>query len=123
MSALDAWVARPDWKEILPAYARCVRITRDLEARYPLDDQLFTEPAEKELSTALLEAEGNVRAPGQVDDFLNAFLPMIPAVNRFFDQVLVMTDDERQRYNRLGLLQRIADLAEGVADLSRLEGF
>ena len=88
-----------------------------------MDDQLFTEPAEKELYTALLEAEGNVRAPGQVDDFLNAFLPMIPAVNRFFDQVLVMTDDERQRYNRLGLLQRIADLAEGVADLSRLEGF
>jgi glycyl-tRNA synthetase len=26
--ALSAWVARPDWHTILPAYARCVRITR-----------------------------------------------------------------------------------------------
>jgi glycyl-tRNA synthetase beta subunit len=34
-----------------------------------------------------------------------------------------MVDDERQRNNRLGLLQRIAGLADGVADLSRLEGF
>jgi glycyl-tRNA synthetase beta subunit len=34
-----------------------------------------------------------------------------------------MAEDERLRLNRLGLLQRIAALAEGVADLSRLEGF
>ncbi|MGB9640893.1 MAG: glycine--tRNA ligase subunit beta, partial [Anaerolineales bacterium] len=25
---LNEWVARPDWREILPAFARCVRITR-----------------------------------------------------------------------------------------------
>jgi glycyl-tRNA synthetase len=48
---------------------------------------------------------------------------MIPPINRFFDQVLVMAEDERLRRNRLGLLQRIAALAEGVADMSRLEGF
>ena len=48
---------------------------------------------------------------------------MIPAINHFFDDVLVMTEDERQRDNRLGLLQRISALAAEVADLSRLEGF
>ena len=48
---------------------------------------------------------------------------MMPAINRFFDEVLVMADDERLRQNRLGLLQRIAGLAEGVADMSKLEGF
>jgi glycyl-tRNA synthetase beta subunit len=54
---------------------------------------------------------------------LNAFLPMIPAVNRFFDDVLVMTEEASTRENRLGLLQRISALAEGVADMSKLEGF
>jgi len=54
---------------------------------------------------------------------LNAFLPMIPAINRFFDDVLVMAEDRSLRENRLGLLQRIAALAGGVADLSHLEGF
>jgi glycyl-tRNA synthetase beta subunit len=58
-----------------------------------------------------------------VDDFLNAFTPMIPAITHFFDAVLVMADDEALRSNRLGLLQRIASLARGVADLTRLEGF
>jgi glycyl-tRNA synthetase len=123
VQALGAWVARPDWGEILPAYARCVRITRDLEERFPLDASLFADPAETALYAALLGAETAARAPGDVDDFLNAFTPMIAAINRFFDDVLVMTEDARQRHNRLGLLQRISALAAGVADLARLEGF
>jgi glycyl-tRNA synthetase len=123
VKALEAWVSRSDWNTILPAYSRCVRITRDLAERYPVEPQVFVEPAEGELYAALLQAEGRPRAAGSVDDFLNAFVPMIPAVNRFFDNVLVMTEDTRQRQNRLGMLQRIAALAEGVAEMSRLEGF
>jgi glycyl-tRNA synthetase len=58
-----------------------------------------------------------------VDDLFNAFVPMIPVVNQFFDKVLVMAEDEKVRVNRLGLLQRIANLAKGIADFSCLEGF
>jgi glycyl-tRNA synthetase len=122
-AALSAWVARPDWHTILPGYARCVRITRSFEQAFPVVPGSFTEPAERELYTALLLAEAANYPPGSVDAFLEAFLPMIPAVNRFFDQVLVMAEDEALQRNRLGLLQRIAALAGGVADLSRLEGF
>jgi glycyl-tRNA synthetase len=120
---LVSWTKRADWNSILPAYARCVRITRDLKERYPVSQADFAEPAERELNAALVKAEGMPRPGGSVDDFLGAFLPMIPAVNRFFEAVLVMADEPRLRQNRLGLLQRIATLADGVADLSRLEGF
>lgn len=120
---LQAWTERPDWYSILPAYARCVRITRDLTERYPVLPEHFVEPAEGQLYAALQAAEQSPRAPGSVDDFLQAFLPMIPVINHFFDAVLVMTDEDRLRYNRLGMLQRISALAEGVADLSHLEGF
>jgi glycyl-tRNA synthetase len=123
VKALGMWVERVDWESILPAYARCVRITRDIEERYAVDPATFSEPAEGELYACLQAAEAAGRAPGGVDDFLNAFLPMIPAINRFFDSVLVMTDDKASRENRLGLLQRIAALADKVADMSRLEGF
>jgi glycyl-tRNA synthetase beta subunit len=44
-------------------------------------------------------------------------------VNLFFEEVLVMAEDEKVRNNRLGLLQRIANLTTGVVDLSFLEGF
>ncbi|MDD5466533.1 MAG: glycine--tRNA ligase subunit beta [Anaerolineales bacterium] len=120
---LSAWVARPDWNTILPAFARCVRIIRDQPQRYPVNVKLFSEAAEKELYAALSQALQARRAPGSPDDFLNAFLPMIPAINRFFDEVLVMVEDDALRQTRLGLLQEVAGLAEGVADMSRLEGF
>lgn len=123
VQALEAWIARPDWNTILPAYARCVRITRDLKERHTITASAFTEAAEADLYAALQQAEAASRAAGSVDDLLNAFLPMIPAINRFFDAVLVMADDPAVRQNRLGLLQRIAALAQGVADFSRLEGF
>ena len=120
---LSAWVARPDWETVLPAYSRCVRITRDLKDSYPVDPALFEEQAEKDLYAALEKTEQTERASGSVDDFLNAFLPMIPAINTFFEEVLVMAKDEKVRTNRQGMLQRIAGLADGVADMSRLEGF
>ena len=100
-----------------------VRITRDVEQRYPVEERLFIEPAEVELYQALSQAEETPRSPGSVDDFLIAFLPMIPAINRFFDKVLVMSEDVELRENRLGLLQRIVALSSGVADMSKLEGF
>jgi glycyl-tRNA synthetase len=121
--SLSSWVERPDWAEILPAYARCVRITRDFEQRYQVEERLFVEPAEEELYRALSKAEETPRSPGSVDDFLAAFLPMIPTINRFFDGVLVMSEDLELRENRLGLLQRIVALSSGVAEMSKLEGF
>ncbi|UCH59831.1 MAG: glycine--tRNA ligase subunit beta [Anaerolineales bacterium] len=120
---LTQWVERPDWRDILPAYARCVRITRDLEVTYPTSSEHFVAGEEDELYVALQVAEGTPRLEGSVEDFLSAFLPLIPAINLFFDKVLVMDNDQTLQKNRLGLLQRIAALADGVAEMSRLEGF
>jgi glycyl-tRNA synthetase len=120
---LSDWVSGPDWSEILPAYSRCVRITRDLEEIYPVDESLFEEEAETALYAALLESESKERAPGSVDDFLNTFTPLMSQINNFFDQVLVMVEEKRVRENRLGILQRISALADDVVDMSKLEGF
>ncbi len=88
-----------------------------------VDAKNFAEKQEEVLFKALEKAESVSRSAGSVDDFLNAFVPMIPVVNAFFDKVLVMADDKALRENRLGLLQRIATLSNGVADFSKLEGF
>jgi glycyl-tRNA synthetase len=120
---LQVWVEREDWREILPAFARCVRITRDQKKKFKVVEKTFIEKEEKDLFKALKKAEKQARANGSVDDFLNAFVPIIPAVNTFFDKVLVMEKQKAVRENRLALLQRIAALADGVVDLSKLEGF
>jgi glycyl-tRNA synthetase len=120
---LSAWVARPDWPATLDAFARCVRITRDKKEIFPIQPQAFEAGEERALFDALQTAEAASRSAGSVDDFLDAFSPMIPAVTAFFDKVLVMAEDPAVRSNRLGILQRVASLAGGVADLGRLEGF
>jgi len=120
---LSAWVARPDWTTILPAYSRCVRITRDQKTLYTVDPMTFRESAEKELYSVVLDLESVARQPGAVDELLSAFEPIIPTINRFFDTVLVMDEDPKVRANRLGLLQHISALTRGVADFSKLEGF
>ncbi len=122
---LSNWVARPDWNTILPAYARCVRIIRAAKetdrGSLTLDDSLFTDPAERDLYTDLQSTV--VRPPSSIDEFLTIVKTLIPSINAFFDKVLVMADEPALRRNRLALVGQIANLAHGLADLSKLEGF
>jgi len=121
---LERWAERDDWAATLQSFARCVRITRSQPS--PAAGQkeaLLTEPAEKALATALHTAVARQRGPGSVDAFLEAFRPMVPAVSKFFEDVMVMADDAGVRASRLALLQRIVALADGVVDLSKMEGF
>ena len=118
---LSAWVARPDWATILPGYARCVRITRDQKEKFTVKPEAFVEDAERKLYEAVSAQPSSFT--GDVDAFLSAIVALIPSINTFFDKVLVMAEDPAVRQNRLALLQHIAALATGAADLSKLEGF
>jgi glycyl-tRNA synthetase len=122
---LQAWVERPEWRTILPAFARCVRITRDQKKRFGVNVKGLVEKEEKDLLRAIRRAETALRrATGRDPDaFLRAFVPMIPSIDAFFDKVLVMDQKKAVRENRLGLVQDVAALASGIADLSKLEGF
>jgi glycyl-tRNA synthetase len=120
---LSVWVNHADWVTILPAYARCVRITRDQKTVFTVDPANFEEKSEEALYKEIEKVEKLIRKAGSVDDLIKAFQPIIPVVNQFFDAVLVMAENEKVRANRLGMLQRIAALAKGIADFSCLEGF
>jgi glycyl-tRNA synthetase len=118
---LQAWVGREDWSTILPGFARCVRITRDQQETFEVSETLLVEEAEKGLYEAVKGLTS--KTAGDVDSFLKNVVTLIPSINTFFDKVLVMAEDQKVKENRLGLLQRIASLSDGVADLSKLEGF
>jgi glycyl-tRNA synthetase len=123
VEALKTWVSRDDWGTILPAFSRCVRIIRDLDQHFSVDPASFETESEQKLFAALSQAEDVMGGSDAVDDLLTAVSALVPIINQFFDEVLVMAEDAAIRQNRLGLMQRIAGLAAGVADLSYLEGF
>ncbi len=120
---LAAWVKREDWPLILDNYARCVRITRGAAERYAVDPARFEDDAERELHSAVGRAQAQLAPEDNVDAFLTAFAPIVPTIQRFFEAVLVNAEDEALRRNRHGLLQAVAALADGRAELSELAGF
>ena len=120
---LTKWVERLDWMEIFPAYARCVRIVRSEKTIYSVDEKKFDEKMEKKLYKAILKLEKNQQNPSSVDEFLTNFEPMVDVVNKYFDKVMVMAEDEKIRQNRLGTLQKLVALSASAADFSQLQGF
>ena len=123
VKVLTNWVDKEDWELTLDSFARCVRITRDLDQHYPVQASHFIEKEEKRLGEAVAKAAAADLPPGDVGGFFAVFTPLVPLITDFFDNVLVMDEDQKIRENRLGLLQDISKLAEGILDMTRLEGF
>lgn len=109
-----------EWERLLDAYARCVRITRPYSEPFALRPADFALESEQALLAAYQTAVAN---NGSMDAFLANLAALEPAISAFFEAVLVMDEDTAVRENRLALLQGIAGLANGLADLSQLEGF
>lgn len=122
-SVLNAWVARDDWGTILPAYSRCLRMTRDLPQEFAVNGSLLVEPEEKVLFDGVQKAQKSLKTEPTFKNALGQIEKLVPVINGFFDAVLVMVEDEALRNTRLGMLQAIAGLLKPFADLSRLEGF
>jgi len=88
-----------------------------------IDESLLVEPAEKNLYEALTGKMGDV-APlsdeGQYRDGLQQLASLRDSVDTFFDSVLVMSEDQGLRNNRIALLQQLRSLFLRVADISFL---
>lgn len=122
---LSAWVKRDDWSSILDGFARCVRIlkskTADDRPQTKVDEKILVDTEEKELYKTIQSAVHG--QPSSVNDLLEIVVKLIPSINNFFDKVMVMAEDKKLRENRLALVGQIANLSNGIADLSKLEGF
>ena len=58
-----------------------------------------------------------------VEALIGELRALRPTIDAYFEAVFVMADEPKVRANRLAMLQRLADLPRGIADLSLLRGF
>ena len=85
--------------------------------------KLFEHDAERALDNALENARKKVEpllAARSYADVLNSLADLKEPVDLFFDEVMVMADDEAIKNNRLALLGELRALFLDVADISRL---
>src|SRR4030095_7988654 len=86
---------------------RVKNISKGVPAPEALDTALLTEPADQTLLSALQSGANNIRAAASRGDYRDAFTGIAalqPPVAKFFDDVLVMAEDERLRPARPGVV-------------------
>jgi glycyl-tRNA synthetase beta chain len=85
--------------------------------------ELLREDQEKELYAAYQNSAaeaGRLRAGRDYRRALEAISTLRPAVDRFFDKVLVMAEDREMRQNRLRLLKKLDELFSGIAHFAEI---
>ena len=109
----------------MTAYNRCAALAaKDAAAgSRAVDPALFADDAERELAAAYEAARGpllDALAHLELESAVKEAAGLRPAVDRYFDAVLVMDDDDAVRANRLAQLAAVAALIGRIGEFSRL---
>jgi glycyl-tRNA synthetase beta chain len=91
--------------------------------RNTVDESTLIEVAEKALYNNLQQAKPlleQARSTNNYQEVLIKLASLAPSVDGFFNDIMVMAEDEKLRQNRLGLLDTFANLANTDYDLSAL---
>jgi len=126
LEALAEAKARPDFVPLAVAFKRVANIQEKAGASGGAapDAALFREDAEEKLHAVLGEVRSRALAEKQARNYaaaLRAIADVKPAVDEFFDKVLVMAEDEAVRRNRLSLMREVAALFADVADFRKIQ--
>jgi glycyl-tRNA synthetase beta chain len=130
VNALEAFLGTEDGQDLLAGYKRAVNILKAEEKKGPLPsgdpvDMAGAPPEEAALINEIGHMEVEVGKALATEDFAAAMTKLAAIrepVDAFFDKVLVNSDLETERDNRLRLLAKVRDAMGRVADFSQVAG-
>jgi glycyl-tRNA synthetase beta chain len=117
-----------DFESISVAFKRMKNILRQAEEKKtkiadPFDPAALKDQEEKALAAAVPTVAKKVQelsVARQYEPALIEISRLRPAIDAFFDKVMVMVDDENLRSHRLGLLQTLVREFSSIADFSEI---
>lgn len=124
--AVARFTELPEAASLAAANKRVGNILSKLDSNHEfsqISDDLLTEPAEQALAKAIAPVKTKVEQLAASGDYTAAMqeLAVLQApVDAFFNDVMVMSDDEAVRHNRLNLLYSLQSLFTEIADISQL---
>ncbi len=124
LKALDSLKDSPQFEPLILISKRVNNILRDQPlSKYKVNPEILVEKEEKELYETFSIIKSNVLpliSKGDYSQSQRIVFRIRSTLNKFFDHVLVMTEDKRLRRNRMALLQDISKLLSRVADYSQI---
>ncbi|MDY0006965.1 MAG: glycine--tRNA ligase subunit beta [Spongiibacteraceae bacterium] len=124
--AVQAFSRLPEAEALAAANKRVANILGKRDAGEPIaeiDTALLQESAEQALAAQLASLQAQVAplfAARRYSEGLSELASLRAAVDRFFDSVMVMAEDEALRRNRIALLAALQALFLRVADIAQL---
>lgn len=109
--------------ELVQAYTRMYNLVKDVEYT-GVNSDLLEEDAEKELFEAAFkasEASSAAWEAGDYDAVVAVPATLVPAINKFFEDVMVMDKDEAIKANRLQLVRLAYSVMAIIGDISSLK--
>ena len=124
LAAVRAFMKLPEAESLTAANKRIGNILKKADAvPASYEPALLFEPAEKALAAAFERVRPQAEecfVQGDYTGMLKSLVPLRPAVDAFFDDVMVNVEDAKIRANRLALLAALRATMNRVADLSLL---
>lgn len=111
------------FKSVVEGFSRAANLAKKEEDGGEVDPDQFETEAEQLLWNAVQATKEQVTEAlddGDTTGALDALSELAPSIHAFFDEVLVMAEDEALRRNRLALLREIDDLVGRYAAFNRL---
>jgi len=117
-----------DFESISAAFKRMKNILRQASEKTKViamrvDSSGLQEESEKALAALIPQTVASVAKLRAAHDYEGALLEIAklrPAIDKFFDNVMVMVDDDNLRANRLALLQTVVKQFSTIADFSEI---
>ena len=126
LRAVDAFRQSVEAESLAAANKRIGNILKKVKGDVPskIDDALLQEQAEKDLHQTLTKLDDKVQSlidAAKYEDALSELSTLREIVDQFFDDVMVMADDEALKNNRIALLHKLHGLFLQIADISKLQ--
>jgi len=109
--------------ELVQAYTRMYNLVKDVEYT-GVNSDLLKEDAEKALFEAASKASEDSLAAWEANDYTAVVAvpaTLVPAINKFFEDVMVMDKDEAVKANRLQLVRLAYSVMAIIGDISALK--
>lgn len=124
MKALQSVTARKDFDPLMIGFKRAHRlIEKEQWDKKAVESAMFQHPAESELSSTIDGLRQNMKERMKVGNYgqaLDSLVALKPAIDAFFEAVMVNADDVAVRSNRLSLLKEVDDIFMSFADFSQI---